>query len=685
MSVLPTPVKDAAVQNNQRIFNTYEASLSNTTHYIEFAGKFALWLDSDRAFYAQGKPSIVSILMTAYRTVHRTICPQQAINDVTLLNMVPYKNHPLVLAYRHLIEVLSKYVKHFLDDAVLRPQVQFLLHTVGMQLNADTRPPISVQPSPIVQRPPAPVQTEREPPRASTSRAGSSQSPAPLSLPKKKRNFDLLIKQDLDWYASQNSSAPKTQDSAPANEPSLSKSPLTTNTETKLVPTSAPAGTASVRPSESTSTSGLAVTPQDNAFQTIIQVETKPVPQDGSSAASEIITEVESKPNVLGEWTVFRDAIPPESKPLSENGEIVDDGMEGVSEADETDQLQDDVPMASPQGMDIDDGSNEREEVANLLDTSTTSIAVNTDQGQIGSIPHEAEDSEMEGVGVHAGERSEAVLHSRGDIQEPSGTPHGRNENAYLSRHSTPADARNSLSIDAASHAGVPVEPANLRNVDEIQPQSVAVASPPPPDPIAQPVKEDLVLPSHDGFNNNMIRIWLAQGKDSPCEHKFNVEVTESTFVHFVNWNQRNKNAREVEKSKCISLCCYKTTDVATLMKRGARGLELMNSLCISWPQAGGLKLLVTIDGQQKMVPLSPPTVVTAGLLDLTLFLQVGNNEFVVVQERSMTEYVFMVFAHDPTRAQLEPVVDRRKKEEDWKTVLNHLSRPLELLPGPWD
>ncbi|KAK0483283.1 hypothetical protein IW261DRAFT_937481 [Armillaria novae-zelandiae] len=182
-----------------------------------------------------------------------------------------------------------------------------------------------------------------------------------------------------------------------------------------------------------------------------------------------------------------------------------------------------------------------------------------------------------------------------------------------------------------------------------------------------------------------MIRIWLAQGKDSPCEHKFNVDVTEPAFVHIVNWNQRNKNAREVEKSKCISLCCYKTTDVATLMKRGARGLELMNSLCISWPQAGGLRLLVTIDGQQKMIPLSPPTVITAGLLDLTLFLQVGSNEFVVVQERSMTEYVFMVFAHDPTRAQLEPVVERRKQEEDWKSVLNHLSRPLELLPGPWD
>ncbi|KAK0228211.1 hypothetical protein IW262DRAFT_587507 [Armillaria fumosa] len=199
MSVLPIPIKDVAVQNNQRIFSTYEVSLSDTTHYIEFAGKFALWLDSDRAYYPQGKPSIVSILMTAYRTVHRTICPQHDIHNATLLNTDPYKNHPLMFAYRHLIEVLSKYVKHFLDDAVLRPQVQFLLHTVGMHLNTDTRPRISVQPSPIVQRPPPPVQTEQQSPRASTSRAGSSQSPAPLSLPKKKkRNFDLLIKQDLD-------------------------------------------------------------------------------------------------------------------------------------------------------------------------------------------------------------------------------------------------------------------------------------------------------------------------------------------------------------------------------------------------------------------------------------------------------------------------------------------------------
>ncbi len=157
-----------------------------------------------------------------------------------------------------------------------------------------------------------------------------------------------MIKQDLDWYATQNSSAPKTQE-VPANEPSLSRSPPTTDTETKLVPTSAPAGTAPLEPSELTSTSGLAVTPQDNLVQTIVQVETKPVPQNDSSTASGIVTEVESKPNVLGEWTVFRDAIPPGSKPLSENGETTDDGMEGVSEADEIDQLQDDVPMASPQ------------------------------------------------------------------------------------------------------------------------------------------------------------------------------------------------------------------------------------------------------------------------------------------------------------------------------------------------
>ncbi len=63
------------------------------------------------------------------------------------------------------------------------------------------------------------------------------------------------------------------------------------------------------------------------------------------------------------------------------------------------------------------------------------------------------------------------------------------------------------MSTDAASHAGVPVEPANVRNVDEIQPQNVAGASPPPPDPIAPPVKEDLVLPSHGKFKICVIDI----------------------------------------------------------------------------------------------------------------------------------------------------------------------------------
>ncbi|KAK0210423.1 hypothetical protein DFS33DRAFT_291519 [Desarmillaria ectypa] len=434
MSVRPISNEDAAVQNNQRIFSTYETYLGDRTTYIEFAGKFALWLDSDRAFYAQGKPSIVSILMTAYRTVHLTICPEQ--NFEIPLNTDPYKNHPLVSAYRRLIEVLSKYVKHFLDDAVLRPQVQFLLQTVGMQLNAESRPPIPVQPNPIIQLPRAPVQAEREPSRASMSTAGSSQSPTPLGLPKRKKNLDWLIQQDLDWYAAQNSSAPKTQGGpfskdVPVNEPSSSKSPLTTETETKLVPQnrpSAPSETAPVLPSVSTSTSGLVVTPRANAFQTHI-------PQNDSSTASGIVAEVESKPNVLGERTVFRDATSPESMPTSRNNEIPDDGMEGVLEVG---QIQSDISMASPGGMDIDNGANEREEVANLLDTFPT-ITVDTDQGQLGSIPHEDGDSEMEEVGVHAAERNEADLQSRGDTEETSATPHGRNKNAYLSRHSTPA------------------------------------------------------------------------------------------------------------------------------------------------------------------------------------------------------------------------------------------------------
>jgi hypothetical protein len=97
------------------------------------------------------------------------------------------------------------------------------------------------------------------------------------------------------------------------------------------------------------------------------------------------------------------------------------------------------------------------------------------------------------------------------------------------------------------------------------------------------------------------------------------------------------------------------------------------------------LRLLQYVEKPIYVVTCSQFIKITAGLLDLTPFIQVGSNGFVVVQERSMTEYVFMVFAHDPTRAQLELVVERRKKEEDWKSVLKHLSRPLELPPGPWD
>ncbi|KAF8919548.1 hypothetical protein CPB85DRAFT_813458 [Mucidula mucida] len=74
------------------------------------------------------------------------------------------------------------------------------------------------------------------------------------------------------------------------------------------------------------------------------------------------------------------------------------------------------------------------------------------------------------------------------------------------------------------------------------------------------------------------------------------------------------------------------------------------------------------------------------GFVDLSAFLVEGENKIEISQDRNLSQYAVAIFVHSPTRQQLETVVARRKKDQQWNTFLRDLGKPLVLEPTkcPW-
>lgn len=70
------------------------------------------------------------------------------------------------------------------------------------------------------------------------------------------------------------------------------------------------------------------------------------------------------------------------------------------------------------------------------------------------------------------------------------------------------------------------------------------------------------------------------------------------------------------------------------------------------------------------------------GLVDVSQFLEVGQNVIEITQRRDMSRYTFVLHVHSPTPSQLEEVVRRRLKEKSWHDWLRKMSRPLNMPLG---
>ncbi|KAF8644142.1 hypothetical protein AX16_008669 [Volvariella volvacea WC 439] len=128
----------------------------------------------------------------------------------------------------------------------------------------------------------------------------------------------------------------------------------------------------------------------------------------------------------------------------------------------------------------------------------------------------------------------------------------------------------------------------------------------------------------------------------------------------------------------CVSLGCYHVGDMeyhfsedddATVIE------EQFSKLKSMWPKHGKLHVKIHRDGTQTVLPLSPPfSVNDDGLVDISRYLSSGSNTLELIQKCTMLKHVFVLYVHRPTETQEAQQVNRREKEQQWKSWLTRVS-----------
>ena len=139
---------------------------------------------------------------------------------------------------------------------------------------------------------------------------------------------------------------------------------------------------------------------------------------------------------------------------------------------------------------------------------------------------------------------------------------------------------------------------------------------------------------------------------------------------------------RNITESLCLSLGCYSIADLQEeSVQNNFTTLEQKTSVARSyWPQRGGLSMNVQFKNGREDLPLSPPFQVTSdGLVDVSQFLFAGENVIKLKQTTDMSQYIFVLHSHNPTRTQLQEVDERRTRDKEWQEWARHVSRPFDV------
>ncbi|RDB21025.1 hypothetical protein Hypma_011394 [Hypsizygus marmoreus] len=168
----------------------------------------------------------------------------------------------------------------------------------------------------------------------------------------------------------------------------------------------------------------------------------------------------------------------------------------------------------------------------------------------------------------------------------------------------------------------------------------------------------------------------LQTGLSKKSKVKIRFEIPQEQYQAFDLWKNRREHRSGLEQSFCLTLSCYSTVT----HKREVKTIEQINSLQSAWPITGGLSMNVWFKDKATSFTLAPPFKVGPnGMIDVSEFLRIGENFVELVQHGDMSEYIFVLRAHHPTRAQIQQVEHRRNKDRDWHEWVAHMLQPLDV------
>lgn len=188
-------------------------------------------------------------------------------------------------------------------------------------------------------------------------------------------------------------------------------------------------------------------------------------------------------------------------------------------------------------------------------------------------------------------------------------------------------------------------------------------------------------------FGGEMAVMMFRQGLGSPRGTiNLTFDLDHTLHLQIARWAKRKSSPTDVEQSVCVSFACYHIPSLLSDPSEDDPPAPLerltMHSQC-SWPTSGDLSLRTKRDGRDFVIPLAPPIFVTPdNCVDISAFIKSGENAFSVVQQSDMSNYMFVLHAHHPTKAQLGHLASCRQKREDWAKVTRAFctSEPTETL-----
>ncbi|KAH9483827.1 hypothetical protein JR316_0003305 [Psilocybe cubensis] len=648
MSQSATNPSEQVVTQNQRLFNKYANvfKTADPVHFVSHTRKLATWLSDYKAYYDDARPEIVRLLMIAQNAVKAHL----GIQDIqTPFRAADYPNDIMVLAYVQLVAAVEPFTSYFSREPGILAHVQEITATIHAPRtltlqNQTVSYCTSAQPSMpevdptrsndsdpdvmIIEKPPGFKDAKSVQITPSSSNTISRKPSATLTKPKikKRKTIDFNVLVDYDLKGLEEKKGGKASGDSDASK-----------------------AASEVQPS---------VTPhadhQADAELSVVHQES----QNAYIPAGEPPKEKEEPFNVA-------------SIPLIDLQKVSEPNVQDAN-------ISMSLPLDSPQQFTV--------AVISTSAVETTSKGVTAPERSVNeaSVPLiNSEGQQSDDIQANQAEQTQPIFITRVPSTESGEITENDIENIDESAPTVdepPADANQPS--DEASTTGPPSQcakdPAPHQTCKD--PTSTRSSKEPFPSQLSDD-SDSIDSPDAGKFGSKRIQIITQQvGGNVVSGIRSRFTLTEDYYERILKWAHYQAAAgadtKLADDALCITIGSYMIDDLKEFAQAGnCDSFEAQISFCpCKWPQEG-LSLEYNDD---QYIPLSPPLRVTPeNLFDICPFVQKGANEIILRQRTDLTQYMFTLQAHYPTKAQIFQVKQNHKKQKEWSEWVETVTRPL--------